>query len=175
MISNTLNLPAPLDANWRRKGGRTMEQAKAWFFSHLDKQPTGCWHWTGSMEKRWGYGRLRIGTRSHKAHRFSYLLHFGQIPNGLLVCHHCDNRRCVNPEHLFLGTHKDNLDDMARKGRKAVKRGEASHYAKLNSRQVSEIRALRSQGNTLAQIAKDFGVCFQTVSHIVNRKTWAHI
>ncbi len=85
------------------------------FFRHVKKEEC-CWTWTGSLGK-WGYGHFRVDSKTMLAHRVSWMLHNGEIPNGLFVCHHCDNPKCVNPEHLFLGTHQDNIDDMMSKGR----------------------------------------------------------
>jgi hypothetical protein len=91
------------------------------FISKVKKKPSGCWEWQGTMKKN-GYGIFQDRTREGsgkqlQAHRFSFEIFHGEIPPGLLVCHHCDNPKCVNPEHLFLGTHKDNTQDMIRKGR----------------------------------------------------------
>ena len=96
---------------------------------------SGCWEWTGS--KRNGYGRLIVGSRtdgtrkSVSAHRLSYELTYGEIPEGMEVCHRCDNRCCVNPDHLFIGTHQDNMSDRERKGRNKPPKGENNGRAKL--------------------------------------------
>jgi hypothetical protein len=80
------------------------------------KKTKGCWNWTGYTGTH-GYGMMSINSKWRLVHRFSYELHKGRVPDGLYVCHHCDNRRCVNPAHLFVGSHQDNMDDMCAKGR----------------------------------------------------------
>ena len=146
-----------------------------------------CWNWTGRLDRS-GYGNLEVNGKRARAHRYSWELCFGPIPGGLLVCHRCDNRRCVNPAHLFLGTPKDNIRDAARKGRMAsghrngaytrpdcLPRGERVGGARLTEDQVRTIRALASGGATTTGLARRFGVGETTVRHVVLRETWAHV
>lgn len=129
---------------------------------------SGCWEWTGHLLN--GYGHIRLGGAGSKvvlAHRASWELYRGQIPAGMFVCHHCDNRRCVNPEHLFLGTLQDNHRDMMNKRRQAW--GEATRHAKLTLEQVREIRA--SVGPREAVAAK-YGITGSNVSYIRRGDTW---
>jgi hypothetical protein len=122
------------------------------------------------------------------AHRFSYILAHGRIPKGLFVCHTCDNRGCVNPAHMFLGTSKDNMQDAARKGRtlsgdkhpshvhpEMIRRGESSSHHRLTSEQVLAIRKAQQEGAPRRALATEYGVDRSTIDAIVHRKTWKHI
>ena len=136
---------------------------------------TGCWNWTG-MRGGNGYGRVQLSRGHHtSAHRYFWKLFGGTIPEGLLVCHHCDNRLCVNPNHLFLGTVQDNTDDMMRKGRGVVPVGEASGKSVLTDELVRRIRQQHQDGTTQTAIAKEHGVSVANINYIVRRKTWSHI
>ena len=142
----------------------------------------GCWLWRGATTLR-GYGTLgvgsmRDGTRRHAmAHRVSYEIHFGPIPDGLFVCHSCDNPPCVNPAHLFLGTPAQNTADMHAKGRGVVPvspavSGEQVSTAKLTTAQAIEIRQLYDAGGGLRGIAGKFGISRAQVCNIGRRKAW---
>jgi hypothetical protein len=136
---------------------------------------TGCVEWTGYVGTgHRGYGHIRIAGRMFLAHRISWELTNGPIPNGLCVCHKCDNRRCINPEHLFLGTYRDNTIDAARKGRhkNPVMRGEKSPSHRLSGKDVIEIRASNER---TSELAARYGVCQAHILAIKNRLRWRHI
>ncbi len=147
------------------------------FWDKVDiRGPDECWEWQGGISSS-GYGNFQHASKQYGAHRFSYELNFGQIPDGMHVCHTCDNRRCVNPSHLWAGTHRDNMDDRCAKGRTVGQRpGEGSTVSKLTNEQVLEIRAIYARGGrTQASVAQQFGVDTSLISLIVNRKRWGHL
>lgn len=152
------------------------------FESKVEKIPeAGCWVWMGSLNNK-GYGVFSLNRKQKYAHRVSYQLYNGPIPDGLYVLHRCDNPACVSPTHLFLGTQKDNMRDMMAKGRRKWERGgngrsgEGVHFHELTELQVLEIRRLRSvDGMFQQEIAEKFGVSQPLVSRILNRKVWKHI
>lgn len=126
-----------------------------------------CWLWTGRISRD-GYGRIGFHGRPHaRAHRVAYELYVGAVENGQ-VLHRCDVRACVRPEHLYLGTHAENMRDRESKGR-----GCKTSNATLTEVDVRAIRAIR--GMTQPAIARAFGVSKITVNRIVNRRSWAHI
>lgn len=129
---------------------------------------TGCWNWSGVLHKQ-GYGMIRSGRTHHLTHRASYKVFKGEIPEGLFVCHRCDNRKCVNPDHLFLGTVQDNQQDMKSKDRSMF--GEKSSAAKLKESDVLQILSLRG-GMTQRAIAKMFNVSPALICMILKGAVW---
>lgn len=168
------------------------------FWSYVDQEPGGCWRWTRSIMST-GYGQFTAKRKNYAVHRLSYMLAHGDIPHGLLVCHHCDNKACVRPDHLFLGTCKDNIRDAVRKGRtfKAIGDlsgmrthperhptrlypdrmcGENAHRAKLTWDQVNQIRSTwEARKPKLTDLAKEYNVSPTTIGKIVHNETWLAI
>lgn len=142
------------------------------FWNNVKKSDT-CWVY-GKSSSRWNYGHVTINGKSVLAHRMSYTIHYGDIPNGMIVCHKCDNPPCINPDHLFLGAHKDNSIDMSNKGRGSLKRGEKHPGAKLKEEDVKEIFKLSGQLSQRA-IAEKFNVTQGLVQRILKHKTWQNI
>ncbi len=169
------------------------------FWSKVDQSNQGCWLWQGTLLTQ-GYGCFKIAGKMYKAHRVAYTLAKGTIPPGMFVCHHCDTPRCVRPDHLFLGTIKDNVHDAIKKGRWATGersgarqhpervprgdtsgphlhperyQGERNGRARLTQAQAEEIRARYAAGN-ISQfvLADDYGVAQTTISAIVRGKNW---
>lgn len=155
---------------------KTIEQR---FWEKADKKDlNSCWLWTASSTIG-GYGRLRC-KRNEKwivisAHRYSYELHFGSISNEIQVLHTCDTPACVNPDHLFLGTHLDNMTDKRNKKRGLSARGENHSSAKLTENEVIEIRKNYAVGIRQAELAKKYSVAQTLISHIVTRGAWKHV
>lgn len=133
---------------------------------------TGCREWTRSKSSA-GYGWIQILGKPRIAHRVAYELWVGHIPNGLFVCHTCDNRACIEPSHLFVGTNQDNIDDMDKKGRRASMAGEKNSRAKLSNEQVYQIRAIVDK--SYFEIADMFGIKKSQVGNIRLGKSWKHL
>lgn len=141
----------------------------------------GCWLWIKPDPSN-GYGRFMYHGKIMGAHRASWLIHRGNIPDGLWVLHRCDNPACVNPDHLFLGTHDDNMADMAAKHRAAFQqhpesapKGERHGNAKLTDNDVREIRRLRAIGTPRKAVAQMFGISISNVKQITARTAWPHV
>lgn len=147
------------------------------FWERVEKQASGCWVWMGYRQKH-GYGTIAEGGRRGKmflVHRVSWRLHFGPIPPETLVCHHCDNRPCVNPAHLFLGTNADNMADMIAKDRQSDRAGVKNGRAKLTPNDVVKIRELRNSKIPQWHIAQQFGVSRSLIGAIEHRLLWPDV
>jgi Autographiviridae endonuclease len=142
------------------------------FWSKVEKTNT-CWLWTGS--KTWGYGKIEVAGETVRAHRWAWENEHGPIPEGLLVLHSCDVPACVRPDHLFLGTHADNVADKMGKGRHGAPLGERNSFAKLTRGDVVALRTLKRLGMKAPSLASKFRICRSQVLNIVSRRSWSHV
>jgi hypothetical protein len=139
------------------------------FFHSIEPEPmSGCWLWTGATTG--GYGQFYHKGKQHRAHRLSYEMHKGEVPEGADVCHKCDVRCCVNPDHLFIGTRKDNMQDCVTKGRIAT--GSRHGRSKLSE---DDVRFIRDSKMTGVALAKIFGVQPPMISRVRNGQNWKHV
>lgn len=151
-----------------------MKTIKERFESKFKKLGIGdCWEWQKRISP-FGYGQFSINAGdTRQAHRLSYELYIGKIPKGLCVLHKCDNRKCVNSRHLFLGTQQDNIRDMIRKGRDKKANSENNGGAKLTWKEVDKIRKIRKEkGIYYKDLAKMFNVHYATIKRIITKRTW---
>jgi len=146
------------------------DQALQRLESKIDKSGD-CWLWTGSKTKD-GYGHITIKQKLHIAHRVIYMLYNGTIPDGMVIRHTCRGK-CVNPEHLEIGTQAENMKDMIRDGTRPNLKGERSPMAKLTADQVIEIR--RRSTESKSELAKEFGVRYEQICKIINKIQWTNI
>lgn len=141
------------------------------------KNEKGCWGWKGCRPKNPGYGQFRHNMKLERAHRASWILHYGDIPKEMFVLHKCDNYECSNPEHLFLGTNIDNIKDMLKKGRHPFfgKSGETNHKSRYSVNLVRKIKELLVKNIPNIEIARVFNVRPQYVSKIKTKSIWSHL
>ena len=150
-----------------------MKTTEERFFEKVRKGQ-GCWEWT-AYKAPTGYGQFYLDGKPKYAHRLSWELAHGEIPDGMCVCHTCDNPGCVNPDHLFIGTHQDNVADRHQKGRSHKPKGSKHGRAKLTEEDVHLIREYLRYGCTHKYIGSLFGVCAPHISRIKHGKLWSHI
>ena len=161
-------------------GSRGTLQYTGYRFWKRVRRGEGCWEWTGPLA-RGGYGLFGSPlVPSKRAHRVAWYLAIGPIPEGLEVCHHCDNRLCCRPSHLFLGTRTDNNRDMHRKGRgnswgRRGRYGEQASSHKLTELQAREILERKRAGATTNSLVREFGVSKTTIRKIANGQLWPHL
>lgn len=154
--------------NWR--GGVLSLKFIKRFWARVDKTPT-CWLWKHTKDK-YGYGTIKANGEKRRAHRLSFILMFGDIAENKWVLHKCDVRHCVNPEHLYLGTAKDNAEDRQQRNPQL---GESHGRAKFTAKQILKIRQLSKKGKTPKELAGNFRSSPQNIRHIVSNQSWAHI
>lgn len=152
---------------------RKIKSAESRVLQYSIRNPeTDCLEWQRATSGKHGYGVLYFQGHQLQAHRAIWIEKNGPIPEGIFVCHRCDNRRCVNIDHLFLGTPKDNMDDMRQKGRARLWDREKHGRSKLNWSVVALIREDRARGMTNTALAKKYGVAQSRISNVVTGKSW---
>ena len=146
------------------------------FWDKVNKSaPNGCWEWIGA-KLPYGYGVIGISGKNVYVHRYSWELHYGgKIPADKCVCHHCDNPRCVRPDHLFVGSQADNMKDMISKGRDRKAIGIAAGKTKLTPEKILEIRMWLFLKYSIRTIASRYGVGKSAIQDISSGKTWSHV
>lgn len=148
--------------------------AERFMEKHAVGDPSECWEWSGCRDPN-GYGRISVNNRSVVATRVAWQLAHGAPPPSMSVCHRCDNPPCVNPAHLFLGTHAENMADREAKGRGRQPNGERNAKAKLTADCIEPIIRCSRAGVDNAQLGRWFGVATQSIAAIVHRRTWRHV
>lgn len=164
------------DPSLHRRAGPKPRPALERFTEKIEYDTNaGCWLWSANVSNK-GYGVFSVGKKSEGAafaHRFSYQTFVGEIPASLFVCHRCDTPACVNPNHLFLGSHLDNMRDMHAKGRwTGNNRGELNGQSKLTP---DDVRAIRASLGTASELSNRFNVSDSNIKLIKNRKRWGHL
>jgi hypothetical protein len=158
-----------------------LDKAEAFFWARVLKTDEGCWKWTGGRAPN-GYGITYLGfehvagkrkSYSIGAHKFSWILQRGGVPKGLQLLHQCDRKHCVNPDHMKIGTSKENIQEAHARGLSKI--GSALSFAKLTESIVAEARKLFAAGTTAKALAKRFGVAHAVMHAAIRGKTWRHV
>ncbi len=161
--------------------GADTRKLREYILQRVRRLPSGCWQWQGCVQSN-GYGRARVNGKTEYAHRLSFVAFNAPIPEGLDICHTCDNRACCNPEHLFSGTRKENMDDAMQKGRISNGErhaqticGEKGSGAKLTLNQVLAIRRAFHGGASRKRLAIIYNVSTSNINRILRNNTWKDI
>lgn len=159
---------------YRHSGFKPLPTSEERYWAKVDKRNEDeCWLWTSANTN--GYGDFWDGKKNYKATRWGYTHFIGEIPEGMLICHTCDNPPCQNPKHWFLGSVADNNQDKISKNRFKPNLGIKHGMAKLTDNNIREIRQLRKEGYTLKTISAKYNVTESNISGIAKGKTWKHI
>lgn len=166
--------PKPIDLSKIKN----LDKFKHKFWKRVDQPFVGCWEWQGVRSTQ-GYGSIRFGKKPYPAHRVAWELLYGEIPEGMLVLHKCDNKCCVRPGHLYIGTQKDNVRDIFDRNRmpgKHKRRPKPGHLHKLSVEQVKEIRIrYANKESSTRKLAKEYGVAQVTIWDIISRNSWRNL
>ncbi len=180
LVTNALKshkIPIRSQSDAQRKPRHLEDSDKKRFWDKVKTQGNDqCWPWTASTDLS-GYGRFGFREILLSAHRVAWEITYGDIPFKKHVLHHCDNPRCCNPEHLFIGTHQDNMADRDKKGRgkTCVLKGEKNPNSRFKEVDIIEMRGMVKQGYKQGDVAKKFNTAQSVISNIINYKNWKHI
>lgn len=144
------------------------------FEQYIFYSPDGCWYWLAAYNNK-GYGLFWFNNKLVSAHRMSHELYLGPIPDGLHILHKCDNPKCVNPDHFFLGSYQENSDDKMRKGRQKKNKGVEMWNAILTEDDVRQIRARYTFGKGVKKLADEFNISTTHLYFIVTNRRWKHL
>jgi hypothetical protein len=156
------------------KKGQRLKTTEQQILHNVKKTDSGCWVRTSSLMPK-GYSTIKLNGKTRYAHRISYEHFVGPIPDGMCICHSCDNPSCVNPQHLFLGTQKDNLADMTNKGRRNGPRGRNHPRATITGQIAAKIKEYRQLGYTYREIAAICGTTLKVVQDVSTGRTWKEV
>lgn len=153
-----------------------IKSLKNHFFKYIiiPENDSHCMEWNSYINPQ-GYGKIYHNGKSYRAHRLSYQIFIGLIPKNMEICHLCDNTKCINPNHLFLGSHSENMKDMSNKNRHKVLKGSKNKLSKFNEEDILDIRRRLDGNESQKNIAKDFDVYQTTISKIKLNKSWRHV
>jgi len=166
-----LNLPI-LESQSKAILNKRMSLRDRLLNNHVKNPETGCWNWTLSLGKR-GYGYMSINDTNTMAHRVSYEIFVGPVPDGLFVLHSCDNPQCMNPDHLHIGTHEDNMREMMERKRSCA--GEKQAFAKLTNETVLQAIEMHKAGESACSLAKKFNVSSTSMLYALEGRTWSSV